>query len=206
MRVFCCDCSNEHWECYNGNMTSSQKLLYIIAIIVALAISGGAFVYKFFIAVPPPVPREIPSLGIPGSAHKHASLLLMIGNRVVDFCDAKYMLKSPLAHFEDGNCYVVHVHATGVTLVTFLKTIGVEVTSQCVVIPGEAKHCNDAQHTLRTVVNGSEIPIPELSYYEIRNNDHILINYGPETGYMLKFKYNQVPPVPLDVNEPLVNM
>ena len=34
------------------------------------------------------------------------------------------------------------------------------------------------------------------------NNDHILINYGPETGTMLRFKYNQVPSIPVTVNEP----
>ena len=185
-------------------MGAKQKKLYLLAALLAFLFSGSAFVYKFFLFTPPVPERTIPSLGIAGSTHAHASMLIMIGNRVVNFCDAKYMLKSPLVHFEDNNCYVIHKHATGITLVEFLKSIGVDLTTKCITIPGEEKHCSDETNTLRVVINGGEVPISELSYYELRNNDHILLNYGPEVGDMLMFKYNQVPVIPLDINEPSV--
>lgn len=185
-------------------MSIAQKRLYVAAIIIALLFSGSAFVYKFFIVTAPVSARTIPGLGIAGSTHAHASMLIMIGNRVVNFCDAKYMLKSPLAHFEDNNCYVIHKHATGITLVEFLRSIGVDLTTKCITIPGEEKHCTDETNVLRVVINGGEVPLVELSYYELRNNDHILLNYGPEVGSMLRFKYNQVPVIPVDINEPEV--
>ena len=185
-------------------MNSGKKGLYVGAIIIALLFSGSAFVYKFFLLAPPVVKRPIPDIGVAGSTHVHASMLIMIGDRVVDFCDAKYMLRSPLVHFEDNNCYVIHKHATGITLVEFLKTIGVDITTTCITIPNEGKHCTDNTNTLRVVINGGEVPITELTYYELRNNDHILINYGPEVGDILKFKYNQVPTIPQHINEPLV--
>ncbi|MDO8521286.1 MAG: hypothetical protein Q7S52_04175, partial [bacterium] len=145
--------------------------------------------------------REVPVLGAPGSTHAHASLLIMIGSRAVSFCDPKFMLKNPLMHFENDNCTVIHKHATGVTLPTFLKTLGVELTSRCITIPDEKKQCNGEGKILRVVYNGKEVPVEDLSYHELENNDHILINFGPEEGAELKFKYNQVPTIPLEVNE-----
>lgn len=125
----------------------------------------------------------------------------MIGDRVVSFCDPKYMLKNPLVHFENDNCAVIHKHATGVTLPTFLQTLGVEMTSRCITVPDLGKQCNGEGNVLRVVYNGEEVPIADLSYHELENNDHILINFGKEVGASLKFKYNQVPVIPLDVNE-----
>lgn len=185
-------------------MSIEQKRLYVIAIVLALLFSGSAFVYKFFLFSPPSIKRVIPAVGVAGSTHAHMSMFIMIKDRVVNFCDTKYMEKSPLVHFEDNNCYVIHKHATGITLVEFLKTIGVELTTKCVTIPDEEKHCSDEINTLRVVINGGEVPLSELSYYELRNNDHILLNYGPEVGGMLLFKYNQVPVVPVDINEPVI--
>lgn len=185
-------------------MNSHKKWFYVGAIILAMLFSGSAFVYKFFLLAPPSPLRTIPIVGVAGSTHVHASMLVMIGDRVVNFCDAKYMLRSPLVHFEDNNCYVIHKHATGITLMEFLKTIGVDMTATCITIPSEEKHCTDNVNTLRVVINGEEVPVAELTYYELRNNDHILINYGREVGDMLRFKYNQVPTIPQDINEPLV--
>lgn len=185
-------------------MSIEQKRLYVIALVLALLFSGSAFVYKFFLFSPPSMKRVIPVIGAEGSTHAHMSMFIMIKDRVVNFCDPKYMEKSLLVHFEDNNCYVIHKHATGITLVEFLNTIGVDLTTKCMTIPGEEKYCSDEINTLRVVINGGEVPISELSYYELRNNDHILLNYGPEVGNILLFKYNQVPVVPADINKPII--
>ena len=184
------------------NMTASFWKKYGTALGIALVVAGSAFVYKNFIETPLAPLREAPTLGAPGSTHEHVSFLILIGSRGVDFCDPKYMLKNPLVHFENDNCTVIHKHATGVTLPTFLRTIGVELSSRCLMISGEEKHCNGSDNVLRVVYNGEEVPIEELSYHELRNNDHILINFSPEEGAALKFKYNQVPAIPPDINKP----
>jgi hypothetical protein len=182
--------------------SSVKRSAYFVAWTLALLLVGIASVYKFYVLHPPETPREIPKLGALGGTHAHASFLLMVGKEAVDFCDPKYMLKSKVAHFENNKFFVVHKHATGVTLPTFLNTIGVILSARCVEIPSVGTFCNEGERALRAVVNGAEVEISELPFYELRNNDHILLNYGPEKGADLRFKYNQVPMIPLDVNEP----
>lgn len=180
----------------------AKRKTYLLAFLISLTIAGSAFVYKFYFLRPPVIPREIPKLGVPGSTHAHASFLIMIEKKALDFCDPKFMLKSKTVHMENGNCYVIHKHATGVTLPTFLHTIGVELSSSCIETPNDGKYCNEGDKRLRAMINGSEVPISDLPYYELQNNDHILINYGVEEGNTLRFKYNQIPVIPLDINEP----
>ena len=115
------------------------------------------------------------------------------------------MLRSPAVHLEENNCVIVHKHATGVTLPTFLKTLGAELTSTCITLSGEPKRCTNSTKTLRVVINGEEVAMEELSYYELHNNDHILLNYGTESGTALRFKYNQVPSIPEDINKPRID-
>lgn len=174
-----------------------------IALLLALFIAAGAFAFKFYIETPERPTRVMPVLGVPGSDHAHASMLIFIGTRSVNFCDPKFMLKHALVHFEDDNCTIIHKHATGVTLPTFLKTLGVALSGSCIVLSDGVKHCNEGANVLRVVYNAEEVPIGELVYHELRNNDHILINYGPEEGATLRFKYNQVPHIPDDINEPV---
>lgn len=184
-------------------MTKAERKPYIIAIIIAVVLAGSAAVYKFAIENNVVLPTELPQVGKVGTDHAHASLLIMIGDRILNFCTPDYMLKSQYVHFEDNNCSVVHRHARGVTIPTFLKTIGVGITKDCLTIPSDQKtYCNNGSEKLRAVVNGAEMPVETLPYYVFRNNDHILLDYGSETPSMLRFKYNQVPQIPLDVNEP----
>ncbi len=175
---------------------------YIIAIILAIAIAGGAVIYKYVIDTAPLTPTELPVIGKVGSDHAHASLLIMVDDRILNFCSPEYMLKSQYVHFEDNNCAVVHRHAKGVTIPTFLKTIGVGITSDCLSVPNDKTYCDNGASRLHAVVNGKEMSMALLPYYVFRNNDHVLISYGKETGDMLLFKYNQVPQIPLEVNEP----
>ncbi len=176
-------------------MKSSSRAIYGFAFAVALLFAGSAAYYRFFLdtaylATPVPIVGEV------GSTHTHASLLVMDRDKPVSFCMQKYMLASQVVHFEDANCLVVHKHATGVTLDTFFKTINVVLTQKCLTIPDMQPLCEDGENTLRVVVNGAEVLISELPYYELQNNDHILLNYGPEEGALLRYKYNQVPNIP----------
>ena len=182
---------------------NDTRKIYIASGLIALVLAGGALVYKFAIALPHTISHTIPTVGKVGSAHAHASLLVMNKEKVVSFCDPQFMLRSQYVHFENNNCTVVHRHASGVTMPTFFKTLGVELSSMCLSVPHDGKYCDNGKDHLIAMINGQVVAISDLPYYEFKNNDHILINYGPETGTMLKFKFNQVPPIPMDVNEPL---
>ena len=84
-----------------------------------------------------------------------------------------------------------------------MGSIPIGLTKDCLTIPGDQKtYCVNGKDKLRAVVNGAEMPIESLPYYVFRNNDHILIDFSSESVDMLRFKYNQVPLIPLDVNEP----
>ncbi len=188
-------------------MNDRRRVLlpYIVASLVALFFAGSAALYKFVFEEPPRAPHVLPILGKAGSTHAHASLLIFIGEKAINFCEPRFMLRSPFVHFEDNNCQVVHKHATGVTLPVFFKTIGVELTSACIALPfNNEHHCNNGKDHLRVMINTKEVPIDELTYYELQNNDHILVNFGPEEGAFLRFKYNEVPVIPTNINEPMV--
>lgn len=182
-------------------MKNGQSLVYLVAIGLALFFTISAGVYKFVIEEPPREPRIIPELGKAGSTHAHVSMLMFVGGDVVSFCEPRFMLKSQFVHFEGDNCKVIHTYATGVTLPIFFKTLGVELTETCLTLPlNNGRHCNDGTKRVSVVINGTEVPILDLAYYALRNNDHVLVNYGKEEGGLLRFKYNQVPPIPADIN------
>ncbi len=183
-------------------MEGKKSHIYLFAWGFALLATVSALAYKFYYVPYVADTRVIPTLGIPGSTHAHVSLVMIAGDVPVNFCQPKYMLASQLAHFEENNCTIVHKHATGVTLQTFLESIEVNLSEHCFSTRDQTRRCNDKKNTLRAVLNGKEIPIPDFTFYELRNNDHILINFGPEVGIELRFKYNNVPSIPVTVNEP----
>lgn len=185
-------------------MQNEKKSLspYTIAIALAVLFTVSAYVYKSYVLTSSTPERSLLTVQAPDTAHTHTSLLIMIGDKAVNFCRKQYMLQSPSAHFEDNDCYVVHKHSAGVTLLTFFKTIGVELSPSCITTPDDGKHCTNETDVLRVMLNGKEIPVEELTYYELRNNDHILINFGPEKDALLRMKYNLVPLIPLNVNNP----
>ena len=182
----------------------NPKIPYIVAMLIAISIAGVALLYKIYVIEAPTLTRVIPTVGTVGSAHAHASLLVIVKENILNFCAPQYMLRSQYVHFENNDCTTVHRHATGITIPTFFKTIGIELSSTCLIVSPSERYCTDKTNQLRVVVNGTEVPIADLQYYEFRNNDHILVDYGTDEGVMLKFKYNQVPAIPIDVNEPLV--
>jgi hypothetical protein len=181
-----------------------MRLIYAAAILIAILIAGSAAYYKYAIDTAPVLPKELPQVGKVGSDHAHASLMIMVRDRILNFCSPQYMLKSQYVHFENNDCFTVHRHATGITVPTFLKTLGIALSPDCLTVPADGAYCDNGKDHVRVVVNGKEMDIALLPYYVFRNNDHVLINYGPEEGDMLRFKYNQVPQIPLDVNEPEV--
>lgn len=171
---------------------ATALLLVAVAIIYRLFFMGAGSLFS---------EKTIPLVGKEGSAHAHASMLIMVEGKKENFCMPKYMLQSGLVHFEDNNCVVVHRHATGVTFPFFFTTIGVKVTDGCIQVPS-GRYCNQGNKKVSAVLNRKVIPVSDLAYLEIGNNDHLLINYGDESGSQLLFTYNQVPAVPKDINPP----
>ena len=114
-------------------------------------------------------------LGPVGSTHEHADFAVYINNERINFALPGYMLKSDYVHLENMGGDKIHKHATGVTLGYFFKTIGVEISSECITIE-KKEFCNSNEKSLRFYING--IKDDSALEHEIRDGDVYIISYG----------------------------
>lgn len=99
-----------------------------------------------------------------GSAHWHADFMVVINGDRVDFSKDKYMVQSRYVHFENGDGTTIHKHATGVPLAYFFKTIGWNLTNECLTTDTGTSYCTGEGGTLRIIVNGEEIDNPQYKF------------------------------------------
>jgi hypothetical protein len=119
--------------------------------------------------------RKTP-IGPVGSTHIHADYKVYLDGQAVDFTKREYMVKAQYVHIEGMNGDVIHVHATGVTIGDFFKTLGMKFTNECFV--KDKKYCTDEQRLLKFYVNGE--PNDLYGDYLIGDQDKMLISYGPK--------------------------
>lgn len=138
-----------------------------------------------------------PTPGEPGSDHAHANLFVTINNNLVEMAEDKYMLKNEVVHFENSNGLTIHKHAKGITVPYFLSTLGFKMTQTCLSLDTGEQFCNDGGKKLSMVVNG--VFITDFNAYEIAQGDQVLVNYGNEGKTGLLIKFNNIPPVPKEL-------
>ncbi len=173
-----------------------------VALTVALLIIGVAVITKYALlnkGVAVIDPNYTLTLGKAGSEHSHASILIIINDKIVDLSDSKYANQSEYAHMHDNEPYYIHKHARGVSLYMFLISLGISVTDDCISLDG-IKHCTDTTNTLTLWVNRATLKV-NLEHYEIRNGDKIFINYGTDTLEELNFKANSLPDLSPDLEQ-----
>ncbi len=119
-----------------------------------------------------------PPIGPVGSAHIHADFKAYVDGQPLDFAKREYMVKAPFVHIESMDGNTIHIHATGVIIDDFFRTLGMRLTNECFKHP-DGKYCTNEGKTLKFYVNGE----PDESYgnYVMRDLDKILISYGDET-------------------------
>ncbi len=141
----------------------------------------------------------IPTPGPAGSAHVHASLIVFVNGERVDFSKKEYQLRDSLIHFEDGNGFVVHRHATGVTLPYLFDTLGIQLSENCIKLSknGEA-NCNSVYGNLSIIVN-DVLRNQDINYYIFNQGDRILISFGSESPVEIGLRANAIPELPEDL-------
>jgi len=89
----------------------------------------------------------------PDPNHNHADFAVWINGKQLDFAQAKYMSGSSdpadpaheehdkFLHLHDGNGHVVHRHKPGLGFGDFLKTIGFQLTADCLTLDTNEKIC-----------------------------------------------------------------
>lgn len=179
----------------------NNKNLTIASIIIASGLIGGTFLFggrNALKADQPQNTQEI-TLGEIESEHGHMTIMVFINGAPINFTQPRYMLKDKRAHFEDDDGTVIHKHATGVTLLYFLSTLGIDLAPTCITLDTGRQYCSSSfdGKTLRIVINGVEMA--DTSFYELRQGDKILVNYGEDDKDGLMFKFNNVPDVPAEL-------
>lgn len=121
--------------------------------------------------------RLLSGVGELRSVHLHADVKVYTDGKAIDFSQKKYQLAARFIHFEDGIGDVIHIHATGLTLSHLFKSLGGELSSNCLVLEGKS-NCNDGDKKLKLYVNGQ--PSTEFDNRVIKDLDKYLISYGSE--------------------------
>lgn len=118
-----------------------------------------------------------------GSTHIHADFKAYVLGSPIDFSIQKYQLKDKLIHVENGDGDVMHIHATGIDLGYFFKTLGMEIDNNCITLDSGNKYCNAENAKFRAFVKSENADWEQIYYpadYIMQDLDKILVTYGVE--------------------------
>ena len=130
-------------------------------------------------------------IGILGSQHIHADWKVYVNGNPLNFADSKYYMKSSFIHVDDNQnkedaSGVLHMHATGVPLWLFFKSIGMDFNKDCIILENKEKFCNGENKKIEFYVNGELNN--EFENFVFNDLDKILISYGDESEEKIKFQ------------------
>lgn len=112
--------------------------------------------------------------------HVHADFHIVVNGTLVDLDDNQFQTTSdqelhPDAHLHDNNGDVKHIHAEGVTFVSFLDSLSITLTDDCITLDNQ--YCTDDTSQLVMYVNDGLYDGPLTQYIPV-DNDRILVWYG----------------------------
>src|SRR3989338_7881470 len=135
------------------------------------------------------------TIGVLGSQHIHADWKIYINGIALDdaffeplgmdMSNMDNSITSSFIHLEKVTAApqktsdILHMHATGVPLWIFFKSVGMDFNKESLALPDGRKFSNDGKNTLKFYVNGE--PNSEWENYVFMDLDKILILYGDET-------------------------
>ena len=141
--------------------------------------------------------------GILGSQHIHADWKVYINGKSLDFSNKSHMERmrnnqpvSSFIHVDSGapapekTGDVLHMHATGVPLLVFFKSIGMDFNKDCITLENKEKLCGDGNTKLKFFVNGKENN--EFENYVFNDLDKILISYGDGNNEEIKNQLDSI--------------
>lgn len=166
--------------------TKSKSKHVVIAISISIILFGALFFYLGFynqasdtVFAPEKPPNDLQEkykIGQLGDDHAHAALAIFINENKIDFAQEQFQLKSKYIHFENNNPYLIHRHATGVTLEMLFDSMGIKLTQDCIILSYERSYCNNDTHTIKLFVN--KLEFSDISSYVPNHNDRILVSYS----------------------------
>lgn len=146
------------------------------------------------------------NVGKYGSDHAHAAILVVLDGEQLNFGLPQFQLSSKYIHFEDHNPYLIHKHATGVPLEMLFVSMGLKITQECIFVEYDFskntnQFCREDNKTVQVYLNGEKF-LSDISQYEIKHNDRILITLDEKTvskhlKYLDSFEIFDVPKKPI---------
>jgi len=135
------------------------------------------------------------NIGNLGSQHIHADFKVFVNGHSIDFAENKYYMKSGFLHLDDNQnkqdaSGVLHIHATGVPLWIFFRSIGMDFNKDCITLETQQKFCNDGNKKLKFFINGKENN--DFENYVFKDLDKILISYGDENEEQIRNQLNSI--------------
>ncbi|MGY5141211.1 MAG: protein-disulfide isomerase [Candidatus Nitrosopumilus sp. Bin_571-38] len=155
-----------------------KHTLIAIGVISLIAVIVGYSGY-LFLNMTETAPGGPENAGALGSEHSHAALLVKIFGDTFEFSGPAFQIKSSWIHFEGRDGTTIHKHATGVDLGYLFDTLAIGLDDQCYIFPDGKQFCSNDDYKLKFFINGEQVP--NISNYEIIEDDKILILYGAET-------------------------
>ena len=122
-----------------------------------------------------------------GSDHSHAAIAVFIDDVQLNFGLPSFQIQSKYIHFENHNPYLIHKHAVGVPLDMLFSSFGMKVNSECIGTSHNTEYCVDSENSLVFMIN--EKIYSDITTYEIKHNDRILISYGDPDEITMQLRY-----------------
>ncbi len=139
---------------------------------IGVAIIG--ILYVFFLAT-----QVAPTgIGPVGEIHIHFPLKVVINGEQYNFEQPQFIERNHATHFHSGAADKIHVHARGVTVDYFLKSIGINISNGCMEF-NKATYCTATGKKLSLLINGQEKQEQEFKNFVLSNDgDTVSIIYG----------------------------
>ena len=196
--------SNTEYFESEGETPKPQNKVIIIAVLSFLLVAGGSFTFYFTnqqeidsqlientlgFSPEEQMVRQF-NIGEYGSDHAHAAILVTIDGEQLNFGLEQFQLSSKYIHFENHNPYLIHKHAVGVPLKMLFSSFNLEITQDCIVLNYEKSRefCSKDNKQLLFFLNGEKF-YSDISQYEIKHNDRIMISFGGEKSISKNLAY-----------------
>jgi len=155
----------------NKKLKNRIIMFGILGVITAI-VGYSAFTFSENMSNAPVLPSGIGALG---SEHTHQGIGVMIFGELMDFSLSDFQVQDRRIHFEGGEGYTIHRHATGVPIGYFLETLGFRFDNECVSFEDE-DFCTNDDNSWKFFVNRE--PVDNIQEYVGSEDDRILITYG----------------------------
>jgi len=156
---------------------------------LAAGVAAGALAVSGLLGNIPSLPGHSHSSDYTDTAyHTHADFLIIINDEKVKLTGDSFMstatrILHPGVHLHDNEGDVIHFHAPGITLPTFLDSIGFTLTETCLQTT-DREVCAAEENVLKLYVNGED-RTEEITRYVSVDEDRILLYYGEATNESL---------------------